>query len=71
MQDAISNVATYLDTQSPLDTEAGIALKDSQAIETHGPGFMIRRLQQVSVSFFHYFNYFPRFCTWKVITFCV
>jgi DNA-binding MarR family transcriptional regulator len=53
MQDAISNVATYLDTQSPLDTEAGIALKDSQAIETHGPGFMIRRLQQVSVSFFH------------------
>ena len=25
----------------------------SSAIETHGPGFMIRRLQQVSVSFFH------------------
>jgi DNA-binding MarR family transcriptional regulator len=26
---------------------------DSASIETHGPGFMFRRLQQVSVSFFH------------------
>lgn len=53
MQDAISNVAMYTNSSSPVDTAAKIALADSQAIETHGPGFMIRRLQQVSVSFFH------------------
>lgn len=53
MQDAISNIETYLDPSSPLDTAARIAINDLQPIETHGPGFMIRRLQQVSVSFFH------------------
>jgi DNA-binding MarR family transcriptional regulator len=53
MQDAISKVALSTDTPSPIDTAARIALKDSQVVETHGPGFMIRRLQQVSVSFFH------------------
>lgn len=53
MQDAISHVAMYTDSSRPLETTAGIALNNSHAIETHGPGFMIRRLQQVSVSFFH------------------
>jgi DNA-binding MarR family transcriptional regulator len=53
MQDVIPNITMYTNTSSPLDVAIEISLNDSHSIETHGPGFMIRRLQQVSVSFFH------------------
>lgn len=43
----------YTDPLSPLDTATDVPINGSHTIETHGPGFMIRRLQQVSVSFFH------------------
>ena len=53
MSDGILNNAIH---DAPFHTHGmgtAMALNGSQPIETQGPGFMIRRLQQVSVSFFH------------------
>lgn len=39
--------------QTSRNAEPQECLTDAEPVETNGPGFMIRRLQQVSVSFFH------------------
>jgi DNA-binding MarR family transcriptional regulator len=53
MSDGIPNIEIYTDPLSPLEAAKGAPVNGARPIETHGPGFMIRRLQQVSVSFFH------------------